>query len=166
MKKLIYPMLAGILPLIISAQDLIQEDYQSPSKIIGDLENQSHPSSNVPISKNKNGAKDSTVVKLTVFLEGPFNQGKMNTDLAKNDIIPLTQPYNKAPWNYSGSESVSEIPSEHIVDWVLVDIRTADSAGAATSSTIFARKAGFLMDNGTIFNPDGQSLLNFDTVFS
>jgi hypothetical protein len=90
----------------------------------------------------------------------------MFTELNKSDLIPLSQPYNVEPWNYSGSESVDSIPNIHIVDWVLVDIRSADSAGAATSETIFARKAGFLLDNGTIFNPDGQTLLSFDTVFS
>ncbi|MEZ5197258.1 MAG: hypothetical protein R2764_12910 [Bacteroidales bacterium] len=65
-----------------------------------------------------------TYFKLTVFLEGPFNAGKMNTDLNKANQIPLSQPYHTAPWNYNGNESVSEIPNGAVVDWVLVDIRT------------------------------------------
>lgn len=107
-----------------------------------------------------------TYFKLNVFLEGPFNAGKMNTDLNKADQIPLSQPYNVAPWNYNGNESVSEIPNGAVVDWVLVDIRTADSAGAATSETIFGKKAAFLMNDGSIYNLDGTTLLSFDSVFT
>jgi hypothetical protein len=110
--------------------------------------------------------KDETLVKLTLFLEGPFGEGKMKTELAKADLIPLNQPFNIPPWNYDGNESVTSIPSENVVDWVLVDVRAADSAGSATPETIFVRKAGFLMSNGQIFNIDGISLLSFDTVFS
>jgi hypothetical protein len=112
------------------------------------------------------GSKDETVVKLTVYLEGPFSGSKMNTDLNKAGLIPLSQPYNMPPWNYPGTESVPAIPSENVVDWILIDVRSADSAGAADSSTTFARKTGFLMNNGQIFNLDGSSLLSFDTVFS
>lgn len=110
--------------------------------------------------------KDETTVKLTLFLEGPFGEGKMNTDLNKSGLIPLSQPYNLAPWNYYGTEAVDSIPAENIVDWVLVDIRSADSAGNATPSTVFARKAGFLLNNGLITNIDGSTMLSFDTVFS
>jgi hypothetical protein len=111
-------------------------------------------------------AKDSTSVKLTVFLEGPFYSGKMKSELSKAGLMPLNQPFNTPPWNYSGDEAVDSIPDSNIVDWVLVDIRSADSAGAATQSTIIARKAGFLMNDGLIYNIDGITLLSFDTVFS
>jgi len=110
--------------------------------------------------------KDETTVKLTVFLEGPFGDGKMNTNLNKAGLIPLSQPFNQPPWNYAGTEAVDSIPVENIVDWILVDIRAADSAGSATSASIFARKAGFLMSNGLINNIDGSTLLSYDTVFS
>lgn len=107
-----------------------------------------------------------TFFKLNIFLEGPFNDAKMNTDLNKANQIPLSQPYNVPPWNYNGNETVAEIPNGAVVDWVLVDIRTADSIGAATSETIFGRKAAFLMNDGTIFNIDGTTLLSFDSVFT
>ena len=144
MKQFFYFILCGILPFVATGQEVIQNKEGSLIK----------------------PTKDSTEVKLTVFLEGPYDKGKMLTELNKKDIIPLSQPYNVEPWNYGGNESVDSIPNIHVVDWVLVDIRSADSAGGATSETIFARKAGFLMDNGIIFNPDGQTLLSFDTVFS
>ncbi len=144
MKNIFYFMLCGIIPVAATGQEMMHNKEGSLIK----------------------PTKDSTEVKLTVFLEGPYDKGKMITELNKQDLIPLSQPYNAEPWNYPGNESVDSIPNTHVVDWVLVDIRSADSAGGATSETIFARKAGFLMDNGLIFNPDGQTLLSFDTVFS
>ena len=58
-------------------------------------------------------------IDVTIFLEGVFQNGKMNTELTQ---IPLNHPYNVAPWNYSGSENVSAIPS-NTVDWVLLELR-------------------------------------------
>lgn len=145
MKQIVYILLVcGLIPFATTGQEFIHNKEGSSIK----------------------PTKDSTEVKLTVFLEGPFDKGKMITELNKKDMIPLVQPYNAEPWNYQGSESVDSIPNMHVVDWVLVDIRSAGSAGGATSETIIARKAGFLMDNGLILNPDGQTLLSFDTVFS
>jgi hypothetical protein len=144
MKQIIFLILIGLWPIIVLAQEV------------------THKKDTLPWM----APKDSTVVKLTVFLEGPYDNGKIITELNKNDLIPLIQPYNIPPWNYPGNESVSVIPNGHVVDWVLVDVRAADSAGAASSGTIFSRKAGFLMDNGSIMNPDGMTLLSFDTVFS
>ncbi|MEZ5198088.1 MAG: hypothetical protein R2764_17370 [Bacteroidales bacterium] len=46
---------------------------------------------------------------------------------AKN-YIPLAQPYNTYPWNYNGDEAVTEIPTESVVDWVLVELRDAPNA--------------------------------------
>jgi len=94
-------------------------------------------------------------VDLKAYLEGPFNVSDMNTDL--NTILPLTQPYNMAPWNYTGTESVASIPNANIVDWVLIELRDATSAGSATSATIIDRFAGFLLDNGRIVALDGSS---------
>ncbi len=154
MKKTLYIFLSVVLPLLTFGQAGHQKGDSSPGKA----------DPNEPLLEN--ASKDSTVVKLNVFLEGPFDKGKMITELNKKNLVPLNQPYNISPWNYNGNESVNEIPNIDVVDWVLVDIRSADSAGAATSSTIFARKAGFLLSSGSICNPDGSSLLSFDTVFS
>ena len=55
---------------------------------------------------------------LTVFLEGPFNGTTMKTDLTGLTDFPLNQPYNTAPWNYTGTESVVSLPAL-AVDWVL-----------------------------------------------
>jgi hypothetical protein len=163
MKKLLYIILFGLAPFIVVAQEVDPaEDGASPG-----MKADSFSETGIQVYPEiEISPKDSTSVKLTVFLEGPFDKGKMFTELNKADLIPLNQPYNVSPWNYMGTESVSEIPNDNVVDWVLVDIRSADSAGAATSETIFARKAGFLMSNGIICNTDGLTMLSFDTVFS
>lgn len=94
-----------------------------------------------------------------VILRGPWNSGTglMNTNI--NSILPLSQPYNIGPFNYTGTESVASIPSTSIVDWVLLEVRKpAVTANAnATSSTITGRKAVFLLNNGTIVDLDGSS---------
>lgn len=98
---------------------------------------------------------------LTAFLEGPFNgSNAMNTTLNANHLIPLSQPYNNGKsWSYSGTENVGTIPAD-VVDWILVEVRQAPSADLATSSTIQARRAGFIKSDGTIVDLDGTSPLN------
>ena len=60
-------------------------------------------------------------VNLKTFLEEPYNGSGMNTFL--NTILPLNQPFNVAPWNYTGTESVTTLPNPFIVDWILVELR-------------------------------------------
>ncbi len=62
-------------------------------------------------------------IDLSVFLEGPFNGTDMNADLAGLPDFPLAQPFNTAPWNYAGTESVLSVPNADVVDWVLVEMR-------------------------------------------
>ncbi len=57
-------------------------------------------------------------LNLKAFLEGPFNGSVMNTALNPQNLIPLSQPYNGSPWNYTGTEQVSSIPNGNVVDWV------------------------------------------------
>ena len=90
-----------------------------------------------------------------VFLEGPYNDSQMNTTLNDDGYIPKSQPYNVGPWNYSGSESVYNIP-KNIVDWVLVELRTSTS-----SYSTVARQAAFLRSDGSITALDGVTPLTF-----
>ncbi len=102
-------------------------------------------------------------IGIKVFLEGPFNGIGMNTDLTGLTGLPLSQPYNTAPWDYSGDESVISVPSG-VVDWVLVELRDAPSAATATAATVIARQAAFLMSDGNIRSLDGTSSLQFDNL--
>jgi uncharacterized protein (DUF2141 family) len=101
-------------------------------------------------------------LNLKVFLEGPFNGSGMNTSL--NPDLPTSQPYYTDPWNYEGTEGVDLMPGE-AVDWVLVELRDAEDAEFATQSTIIARQAGLLLNDGTIVTTDGSSPLTFQVNF-
>ena len=100
------------------------------------------------------------------FLEGPFNGTDMNPDLTglpePVEGFPLSQPYNTWPWNYEGTESVVSIPDADIVDWVLIELRDTTDASLATSETMTARQAGFLLKDGSIVATDGVSNIQFD----
>ncbi|MBC8485604.1 MAG: hypothetical protein H8D45_06145 [Bacteroidetes bacterium] len=99
---------------------------------------------------------------LTVFLEGPFDGATMNTDLNNLSMLPLDQPYNSAPWNYGGTESVTSIPNTDVVDWVLIELRDAPDAASATSEAMVAQKAVFLLNNGSVVDLNGTSILSFN----
>jgi hypothetical protein len=103
-----------------------------------------------------------TKANLKVFLEGPFNGTQMDNSLAANSQLPLSQPYNDQPWNYQGTESVSLLPNQNIVDWVLIELReTNGDASTATEDKTIALRAGFLLNDGTIKDLDGSNLLEF-----
>jgi hypothetical protein len=94
------------------------------------------------------------------LLEGPYNGSDMNIGLNTGGYLPLSQPYNTPPWNYAGGETVLSVPA-NAADWVLIELRDAPNAAAATPATIIARKAGFLMKDGFIADLDGTTLPTF-----
>jgi hypothetical protein len=87
----------------------------------------------------------------------------MSTDLNDNDLLPLSQPFNSAPWSYAGNETVDSIPNADVVDWVLVELRDAPDAASANSGTQLIRQAAFLLKDGSIVDLDGSSVLSFTT---
>ncbi|MCX6246898.1 MAG: hypothetical protein NTW10_04120 [Bacteroidetes bacterium] len=103
------------------------------------------------------GTKGGLVTSLTAFLEGPYNNGTMYTDLNDLGFIPLTQPYSGDPWYYTGTENVTSIPAG-VVDWVLIDLRQAGSPGSATSGTSIAKRAAFLKSDGSIVDLNGSNV--------
>ncbi len=105
-------------------------------------------------------------LNLKVYLEGPFNGTDMNTTLTGLADFPLLQPYSISPWNYSGSESILVLPNPAIVDWLLIELRDAASAADATSGTVIARRAAFLLDDGSVVDTDGSSLLHFTNAIA
>ena len=72
-------------------------------------------------------------------------------------MLPISQPYNIAPWSYSGTENVAVIPNGNVVEWVLVELRDAINAGSATVGTRIARQAAFILNDGSIVGMDGFS---------
>jgi hypothetical protein len=100
-------------------------------------------------------------IALTVMLEGPFSGSSMTTSLNNLGFLPLAQPYHTSPWNYSGTESVLNMPNANIIDWVLIEYRDATNAASATGTTVIGHQAAFLMNDGTIVDMDGISNLDF-----
>ena len=98
-------------------------------------------------------------LSLSVFIEGPFNGADMNAALNNIDNFPLIQPFNIHPWYYDGDEAIQVIPNSPITDWVLVELRDANSADSAFSTRMIARQAAFLLRNGSIVAIDGASNL-------
>lgn len=118
----------------------------------------------LPLPTVTNGSITGTsgiVLDVKANLEGPFNNGDMNTDL-NPWIIQNSQPYNTSPWNYNGGESFAAVPNGDVVDWVLVELReTPGSASTAVPATRVARLAGLLLKDGSIVGTDGISNLIF-----
>ncbi|MCF8367855.1 MAG: hypothetical protein K9G76_02345 [Bacteroidales bacterium] len=104
-----------------------------------------------------------TKLDLKVFLEGPFNGSSMLTILNDNNQLPLSQPFNTPPWNYTGPETVPGIPSPDIVDWILIELRETDGdSSTAIGSTMVGRQAAFLKNNGSVVSVDGITQPEFD----
>jgi len=100
-----------------------------------------------------------------VMLEGPFNGSDMNTTLNNLGMIPLNQPYNTAPWNYTVSESVASIPT-NVADWILLELRnTTGDASTATPDKNIYRKAAFVLNDGSLVDLDGASPFEFPVSF-
>ena len=105
-------------------------------------------------------------VDLRLMLEGPYEAPYMNTDLNTSGNIPLTQPYNTAPWNYAGTENIPAIPNANVIDWILVEYRDAENASSALASTTIGREAALLLKDGTLTALDGSSPLTFSAIVS
>ena len=94
--------------------------------------------------------------KIKIFLEGSYRDGSMLPVLNDAIVIPKSQPYSAEPWNYSGSEQLSELP-DGFVDWVLIELRKADQ-------TIAASRAAVLLSNGSVVDIDGSEGVKFDNL--
>jgi hypothetical protein len=103
------------------------------------------------------GTKGALVASLFAWLEGPYNTTNHNMNTTLNPLIPLNQPYNVAPWNYAGTESVGTMPAD-VVDWVLVSIRVAADGPSATSATQKGIMAALLKSDGSIVSTTGANL--------
>ncbi len=126
-----------------------------------DYNNNPIPSSSPDVGAYEHTSTSTYIqVNIKAFLSGPFENGSMTTFLNAQNLIPLSQPYSSSPWNYSGSEAVTSIPS-NIVDWILVELRSG-----ITSNTIISRRAAFIKNDGNIVDLDGTSPLRFDFVSS
>jgi len=100
--------------------------------------------------------------RIKVLLEGFYDEStsSMTTFLLENDLIPAEQPFNQAPFNYSGNESVTSIP-RNVVDWILLELRDP-----LDQENIIYQQALFLKDDGSLVNLDGTSDILLENVAS
>lgn len=99
------------------------------------------------------------VVNLRVLLEGPFFGNVMNS--SNSAYLPLYQPYFSEPWNYTGTESLVEVP-EGAVDWILVELRDTTAVDLADETCIIARKACLIDSSGYVRDSFGSMDLDFE----
>ncbi len=99
-------------------------------------------------------------VATRIFLEGAYRSasGTMSTALLQQDRLPLTQPYQGAPFNYDGDEAVNAVPAG-VVDWVLLELRSE-----LPDFTLVAQRAAFVTAQGNVVDLDGSSAVSFENL--
>ncbi len=127
----------------------------------------------------KNTAETTTLIggrtqfDLAIFLEGAYidNLNEMNTALNTGRHLlpgqtpvsnlalptPAGQPYNRDPWNYTGTEGANWTDADYssdVVDWILVSFRTG-----IQKNTEIGMTAALLLKDGTVEIPDDFVLL-------
>jgi uncharacterized protein (DUF1501 family) len=101
-----------------------------------------------------------SVVRARIFLEGFYDQstGIMRTTLSDQGMLPLQQPYDVAPYNYSGTEILTEIP-DNVVDWLLVELRDKNDV-----NIVLGRRAALLRRDGQVIGLNGGLGVAFDNL--
>jgi uncharacterized protein YjdB len=108
-----------------------------------------------------------SLAAVKVFLSGPYDSGVdlMKDDLRLANLIPNAQPYGGSQYtdfNYTGTETIGAgvlnvTGNNAIVDWVLLELRSASSPG-----TVIARKAALVQRDGDVVeSSDGVSPVVF-----
>ncbi|TVQ18611.1 MAG: hypothetical protein EA361_01260 [Bacteroidetes bacterium] len=113
-------------------------------------------------SETKNGI----TLEITLILEGAHISGDspfMHTQLSDMDLLPSSQPFaptlpyfgNPEPvWYYLGNETI-EMPTDDVVDWVLLELRDAPAPELAYNNTVVDRQAALLLSDGSVVGTDG-----------
>ena len=117
----------------------------------------SPPSNNAVINSQPLQSTNKQLL-VNVYLEGFFNLETVAMNKTLNDLslIPLIQPYQEAPWNYAGSETILSVPTD-VIDWILVELRAAATPAEALPATVLSGwpRAYLLKSNGAIVDLDG-----------
>lgn len=108
---------------------------------------------NAAISLNANTVKNVAKVSVSakVFLQGASTSNGMSTTLNTSGLIPLSQPYNLAPFNHVSNmleNNVLIIPIS-TTDWVLVELLD-------NMNTVVDSRAAFVTSDGTLIDVDGS----------
>ena len=101
-----------------------------------------------------------------LFLQGPFNGTNMNDNLRSLNLIPLSDPYPTLGYVHVGSSAatttsavLSVTGNNAIVDWILVEIRSATTPTQRLYTT-----AALLQKDGDIVSTNGVSPLSIPLI--
>ncbi|MBD3385905.1 hypothetical protein GF407_13385 [candidate division KSB1 bacterium] len=89
---------------------------------------------------------------LNLLLQGPYDADgdTMQTLLQQSALIPLTSPYSEDP------VTLTQLPAADLVDWILVQLLSADG------SSVAAVQSAFLTRDGTVVSTAGADSLEFE----
>lgn len=108
-------------------------------------------------------AQQAYLLDIKVFLEGPYFSNQMTPFLNTLGFLPLDQPYNILPWEHFGTESVTAIPNNTVVDWIFVEIKKVRDFFTPSLAVPVSRQSAFLLNDGRVRILDGTSLPEFYT---
>jgi choice-of-anchor B domain-containing protein len=148
--------------------DLRIADYITPTANmrfiadIGDLNNPHLVEGGIDGFSIEDHAPPSLRVQAKAWLMACYDisTSQMRNNLRSANLLPLTQPYNIAPFNYAGTEQVAtaaQIPT-NAIDWILLEVR--NSAG----NTLIESRAAWLLQDGTIADLDGTAGVAFSNL--
>jgi len=101
-------------------------------------------------------ASASSNVDIRMFLEGNYsNNGQMLALLG--NMMPTSQPYNTAPYNYYGTESIAQVSGD-MVDWVLVEAREGTPDESTRGTVTVESHAGILLRTGQVVDVNGKPI--------
>lgn len=102
------------------------------------------------------------VVSIKTYLQGAYHAGndsmnnhlRMGNAFGNTNLLPPLQPYNTAPWNYTGTEYVdTALHPTDAVDWILVELRSTYNGNAVSGG----QAAGFILRDGNIVDTSGSN---------
>jgi hypothetical protein len=99
-------------------------------------------------------------IDIQLLLEGPYTNVLMSTALNSAGQLPTDQPFDTAPWNYNGNETVAGPPID-MVDWMYVSFRRGGPEDVGGLLNPFNR-AFYAVDNGDLAIPNGSNSIRVD----
>ena len=134
----------------------------SSSSTVSINSSSSYKLSSLGISSSSNISSSTTIINpptlsVKINLSANYNNStkQMGNDFRARNMIPLTQPYSQAPFNYSGLESYSNLANipTSTVDWVLIEIKDI------SKNSVFT-KAAILRQDGNVIDTNGLQIIN------
>jgi hypothetical protein len=114
-------------------------------------------SSSSNVSSSQNASSPTLSVKINLSANYNTTTKQMDNTFKIRNMIPLSQPYNQPPFNYSGAEAYANAQSipANAVDWILVEIKDLTKNSVTT-------KALILKQDGNVVDVNGSQTLSLN----